>query len=126
MRNLDISGAIWVDHSGVTRKVPAPGKLRFPKIPLHAALRAFVYIRDGFACQWCGATPDVIPSDYDGRHTLELQKESKTGFSTCLVIDHVLSRRNGGTNHPNNLQTLCEGCNAAKAGLVDAKHGRVS
>ena len=41
---------------------------------------------------------------------------------SCLVIDHVVSRLNGGTHHPDNLQTLCDSCNSAKVGLVDSRH----
>lgn len=107
----------WTDHLGRQRKVPTVlGRLKF-RIPLHAALRAFVFRRDGCRCVTCGAAPDEIPADYDGRKTVPLP----SGW--CLVMDHVRSRRNGGSHHPDNLCTLCDSCNSAKAGLIDAKGG---
>jgi 5-methylcytosine-specific restriction endonuclease McrA len=38
-----------------------------------------------------------------------------------LVADHVISRRNGGSHHPDNMQCLCNSCNSRKANLIDAK-----
>lgn len=94
-------GKVWVDQHGEERKVPTiVGRLKF-RIPLHAALRDFVFQRDGFRCGDCGE------NDRDK-----------------LVMDHVVSRRNGGAHHPSNLRTLCARCNSRKSGLVDAKAGR--
>jgi len=31
-------------------------------------------------------------------------------------VDHILAVRLGGTSHPDNLQALCERCNARKSG----------
>lgn len=88
----------WVDGRGVVRPVPRiKGRLKCGRVPLHRDLRSFVLERDG-ACRWCGATED-------------------------LVADHVVSRRNGGSHHPDNLQALCQRCNARKAALVDARGG---
>jgi 5-methylcytosine-specific restriction endonuclease McrA len=39
--------------------------------------------------------------------------------------DHIVSRRNGGSHHPDSLRVLCDSCNAAKTGLVDARSGGV-
>ena len=36
-----------------------------------------------------------------------------------LVIDHILPVLQGGTNDPDNLQTLCRRCNSLKRGAVD-------
>lgn len=119
-----VDSPFWLDTSGRIQKTPAGNKLHFCKIPLHAALRAFVYTRDGFTCQICGTKPEVLPIGYDGRTTPSVARFAKSGFQSYLVIDHVLSRRNGGTNHPANLQALCDSCNSAKSGLVDAKAGR--
>lgn len=86
----------WKDQHGNTRKTPQIlGRLKPGRIPLHRSIREFVIWRDG-SCRWCGSTED-------------------------LIADHVLSRRNGGSHHPSNLQALCQSCNSSKVGLVDAK-----
>lgn len=107
----------WQDHLGrYWRLSLTKQRLRFQKIPSHAALRAFVFHRDGYQCLHCGArATEPIPTDYTGQSTLDAQG------SWMLVTDHILSIRNGGTHHPNNLQTLCDSCNARKAALIDRK-----
>lgn len=88
----------WVDQQGTRRRVPQiRGRLKF-RIPSHRALRDFVFARDEYRCKTC----DPLK----------------------LVPDHIISRRNGGAHHPDNLQTLCDSCNARKANLVDAKVAR--
>lgn len=116
----------WQDEYGAYNKTPTiAGRLKFAKIPLHAALRRFIFKRDNFTCAACGAKPvEPIPTDFSGRHTLATDRLSKAGNSAALVVDHITSRRNGGSHHPSNLQTLCDSCNAAKVGLVDSKAGR--
>ncbi|HWH73073.1 MAG TPA: HNH endonuclease [Methylibium sp.] len=90
----------WTDHRGRTWKVPQiRGRLKPGKCAGHAALREFVIYRDGGACRRCRSTER-------------------------LVADHILSRRNGGSHHPDNLQCLCESCNARKACIED--RGRVA
>lgn len=89
-----IGPTFWTDHHG--RRWPEPtikGRLKM-RIPSHAALRDFVIERDGRKCRRCGATES-------------------------LVADHILSRRNGGRHHPDNMQCLCDSCNARKANLED-------
>lgn len=86
----------WTDHHGRAWKVPQiKGRLKPGKCPGHRALREFVIYRDG-CCKHCGSIES-------------------------LVADHIVSRRNGGSHHPSNLQCLCDPCNARKAGLVDSK-----
>lgn len=63
------------------------------KIP--PKLRRAVFMRDGFRCQECGAFP--------GEHK-----------DVFLEVDHVVPVAKGGTNHINNLQTLCSVCNIGK------------
>lgn len=53
------------------------------------SVREAVFERDGHACVACGAAND-------------------------LTIDHKVSELSGGTNEPDNLQTLCRQCNASK------------
>lgn len=89
----------WTDHYGKRWKTPQIiGRLKPGKCPGHAALRAFVIHRAGNKCQQCGCDEPLL-----------------------LVADHIVSRRNGGSHHPDNLQCLCNSCNARKASLVDSK-----
>ncbi|WP_196015297.1 HNH endonuclease [Klebsiella variicola] len=67
-------------------------------VPCHRALRDFVLWRDGYKCRHCGSEDRIK-----------------------LVADHIMSRRNGGSHHPDNMQCLCDSCNARKSSLVDAK-----
>lgn len=92
---------MWIDHNGKEWIVPQIlGRLK-TRIPAHAALKEFVLHRDGYKCRECGC---------DNRMK--------------LVADHILSRRNGGAHHPDNMQCLCESCNARKVGLIDSKVGK--
>lgn len=91
----------WVDHNGNAWIVPQiKGRLK-SRIPAHRALIAYVIQRDGAKCRQCGST-DLLR----------------------LVADHIVSRRNGGAHHPDNMQCLCHSCNSTKAGRVDAKVGK--
>lgn len=85
----------WIDHAGRRWRVPnIKDRLRCHQIKGHAALKAHVFCRDGGKCRQCGSCDD-------------------------LVLDHVVSKRNGGTHHPDNLQTLCKPCNDAKSNYED-------
>jgi hypothetical protein len=55
--------------------------------------RAAIYIRDGFACLFCGVTADE---------------------GAALSLDHVQPRELGGTHESGNLVTACISCNSAK------------
>lgn len=89
----------WTDHLARQWIVPQiKGRLRF-RIPSHQALREFVLHRDGHRCRRCGSSDRPVP-------------------------DHILSRRNGGRHHPDNLQCLCSSCNSRKANVEDSKVGR--
>lgn len=94
-----VSPRFWIDHYGVTRQVPEiKGRLKCGKCPGHRALREYVIHRDGYRCKHCGCT-DV----------------------KLLVADHIVSRRNG-SHHPDNLQCLCDSCNARKAATEDRNY----
>lgn len=94
---MDRKVAFWTDHNGREWQVPTiRGRLKCGKIRCHRALREYIIHRDGGKCVRCGS-------------------------SVRLVADHIVSRRNGGSHHPDNLQCLCESCNAAKAGREDRR-----
>lgn len=106
--------SFWTDHNGRQwRLVNSRRRLKF-SIPCHAALRAFVFQRDGFRCCRCEAHAVEVPDHYDGRKTLRTNTRTGGGWPDVLVLDHVLTLAAGGLSHPNNLQTLCETCNRRK------------
>lgn len=65
--------------------------------------RAAVLKRDAYTCQACGHWD---PS------------------SASLQVDHLTERRDGGTDDPSNLQTLCKPCHARKSGQRAAARKR--
>ncbi len=52
-------------------------------------LRQTIFERDGYECNYCGATED-------------------------LAVDHVVPLSKGGTNDPENLTPACKPCNSSK------------
>ena len=46
----------------------------------------------------------------------ECNKNDK--FVTANVVDHILERHNGGSDLPNNLQSLCRSCHNSKTGKI--------
>jgi len=58
-------------------------------------LRFSIFNRDGFACQYCGRTPDMD--------------------NVLLHVDHVISIKDGGTDDRENLLTSCRDCNLGKS-----------
>lgn len=68
------------------------GNLTPSRRPLSKALRFSILERDGFRCQYCGATP-------------------KNG---ALEVDHIIPVSDGGSDEPDNLITACEPCNKGK------------
>lgn len=57
--------------------------------PVSARVRLNTYQRDGYACVLCGSHDD-------------------------LTLDHIIPVTAGGTNDPDNLQTMCRPCNSRK------------
>lgn len=55
--------------------------------------RLAIYLRDGLACVWCGATIE------DG---------------VVLTLDHLKAQSKGGSNHERNLVTCCGRCNSSR------------
>lgn len=60
---------------------------------IRTAKRLAIYLRDGLACAWCGATIE------DG---------------TILTLDHLTPQSKGGSNHERNLVTCCKRCNDSR------------
>lgn len=60
-------------------------------------LRYSILERDGFCCKACGATPNQ---------------------GATLHVDHIHPVSKGGSNDPDNLQTLCAACNLGKGARV--------
>ncbi len=86
---------------------------------------------------WGGATaldtPPVrtdlgkLPNYRTHRHRLYGEQEGVcVGCSThfpfrVMDVDHILPKSRGGTDHPDNLQLLCSGCNRSKGGRTMAE-----
>lgn len=104
----------WTDHKGqIWPVVRSSRRLKF-KYPAHAALRAYVFARDGFTCVRCGVQAVDVPADYDGFEALRTNSKLSSGWPDMLVADHILTLRAGGTSTISNMQTLCETCNKRK------------
>jgi 5-methylcytosine-specific restriction endonuclease McrA len=70
---------------------------------IRQAKRLAIYLRDGLACAYCGASV-----------------ESGTQFT----LDHVHAHTHGGHNHESNLVTCCLRCNASKNSRTLAQFAR--
>jgi hypothetical protein len=57
--------------------------------------RLAVYLRDGFACAYCG-------------------RELRSAKPFDVTLDHLVPRCTGGTDEPTNLITACRSCNSAR------------
>ena len=62
------------------------------------ALRFEILKRDNFTCQYCG--------------------RNVKNHNVSLHIDHILPRKKGGTDKPENLITACQECNLGKADVL--------
>lgn len=71
-----------------------------PGLAVSAKLRYEVLRRDKYTCRFCGATP----------------------AEAVLVIDHVMPRKLGGRDMAENLQVLCEDCNAGKSATMPERY----
>jgi hypothetical protein len=63
------------------------------RIQIGKSLRFETFKRDGFVCQYCGASPP----------------------KATLEVDHIVPVAGGGGNEPDNLTTACFDCNRGKA-----------
>lgn len=73
-----------------------------PRIAIPAAVRNYVFQRDGHGCQSCG----------------------KTGKKAKLQVDHIVPLAKGGSNDLSNLQALCARCNQRKCDRIDLRFQR--
>ena len=70
---------------------------------------------------------DHLPSYRTHRHRLYGEQEGIcVGCDThfpfrVMKVDHILPKSRGGTDHPDNLQLLCSGCNRSKGGKTMAE-----
>lgn len=103
IRSVDLP--YWVDMNFYIMPVPMRRLQANPSGRiLDRSLKLEVFVRDEFACVECG---DI-------------------GTDLCpLHLDHFLSLRAGGSNHPDNLQALCRRHNLLKGALFDAKRPTV-
>lgn len=102
----------WVDFDGTERPCPRKGtKLRPWKSPLHAALRRYVFQRDGFTCVFCKATANEDVANYNGFRAVSVAGGAmRDSFGASLEMHHLVPASQGGSHHPSNLQTLCYRC----------------
>lgn len=63
------------------------------RLPIAAEVRQLVYARDGYQCRHCRTSKD-------------------------LSLDHIHPWSKGGSDEPDNLQTLCRPCNSRKGARV--------
>lgn len=96
--------------------------LKFGKSATARHLRRDVFLRDDFTCRECGYRPPVVPdTSYDGSHTVGDFPGRPSGpcdfEQRHLQLDHVVPLCKGGApKDRDNLQTLCNVCNARKSG----------
>jgi hypothetical protein len=75
-----------------------------PRRPISPKLRLAVMERDSFCCRLCG--------------------HSAKAHGVALEVDHIVPVALGGTNELDNLQTLCENCNAGKRDSLVSMEGK--
>jgi hypothetical protein len=68
---------------------------KFQRVAISKRLRFEVFKRDGFECQYCGATPPGV----------------------LLHCDHVEAVSRGGLTEMDNLVTACQACNLGKSNV---------
>lgn len=77
-------------------------------------LRAIVMYRDAYRCIACGldGTATMPCEPYAGNWCIRFPD------GRFLTLDHITAVARGGTNHPDNLQTLCNMCNTMKGASI--------
>ena len=90
----------WTDHLGTHHRVIPLGKINRSSTQAVLLLDHLIR-RNGCTCKHCG---DAGIPGY-GAGNIE---------KPVLEIDHIVPWRDGGSNHPDNLQLLCPACNTRK------------
>lgn len=91
----ELAPALITERNKRRRRHPVTRNTRTEeRAPIPPSDRRFVYQRDGFECSWCTNQDD-------------------------LTVDHIKPWSAGGTDHVDNLRTLCWSCNARRG---NARH----
>jgi hypothetical protein len=75
--------------------------------PIPQKTRALVLDRDGYTCQFCGASAGE-------RHPF-------SGRKTVLQIGHIIDRSMGGSDDPSNLYAVCSVCNEGASNITSER-----
>jgi hypothetical protein len=75
--------------------------------PIPRWIRSLVHKRDQWTCAWCGAAP--FAADPERR-------------AERLNVDHIVPWSAGGSDHTDNLRTLCDACNRFRSNYASDMH----
>jgi hypothetical protein len=107
-----------LDQMDARRKKPTVGRPSVAPATL-ARIRLAVYRRGSFRCQRCLWAPKV-PHGYDGQHALgeDFVDDRGRPRTRILELDHIVPFIQGGKFEEDNLQPLCNSCNARKGATL--------
>lgn len=99
----------WRDSTGSEWRISmSHRRLRF-KYPAHAAVRAYVFQRDGFRCKCCGAATNDDTSNYRGRHAVWV-RSPLVGWLILELAEKNPRLAPPALHHPDNKFARCEHC----------------
>ena len=70
----------------------------------HLMYKVEKWLKGKHQCERCGFDP-----------TLSYPNLDLLGQSSMLDVDHILAEKEGGANHPDNVQTICKTCHRTKS-----------